>query len=122
MKSNKHLKIDLLNLYAKTSVNEWNVFLTTCLQKKDLHTLQQVFYGTQLGMNDLAKAKLNTQKINVWFVRLQRSIEITIKKIIKSKDPSPLDNPLNAKDFAHKIGDKRKRDHEIELYLKRIRY
>jgi len=122
MKSQKHLKIDLLNLYAKTSSTEWNKFLTKCLQKQDLHTLQSVLYGVQLGMDDLAKQKLNTEKVNVWFVRLQRSIEITMKRIIKSKNPSPLDNPHNANEWGHKLSEKRKRDHEIELYLKRIRY
>ena len=122
MKSKGHLKIDLLNLYARTNHYEWNNFLSKCLEKKDLHTLEQVFYGIQLGMNDLAKNKLNTEKMNVWFIRLQRSIEITIKRIIKAKEPSPLDNPHNLKYWAHKISEKRKRDHEIELYIKRIRF
>ena len=109
MKSQGHLKIDLLNLYAKTNHTEWNNFLSKCLRNQDLHSLEKVFYGIQLGMNDLAKNKLNTEKINIWFIRLQRSIELTMKRIIKNKQPSPLDNPHNAKQWAHKIEEKRKR-------------
>jgi len=122
LKSKGHLKIDLLDLYAKADTTGWNAFLSRCLRNGDLLALEKTLYGLQLGMNDLAKKKLNTEKINLWFIRLQRSLEITIKKIIKSKQPSPLDDPNNAARFATKLDEKRIRDHDIELYLKKIRF
>lgn len=122
MKSNKHLKIDLLNLYANTSHNEWNKFLAVCRQRHDINNLQKVLYGVQLGMDDLVKKKLNTEKMNLWFIRIERSIEKTIRDIIREKDPNPLDNPHNADKHINSLGDKRARDHRIEQFLKEIRY
>lgn len=122
MKSRGHLKIDLFNLYSKTSHVEWNAFLALCQDRLDLGTLEKTLVGVQLGMSDLAKKNLNNEKMNIWFIRIQRSLENTIKSVIKLKRPNPLDNPLNAPSHIHLIAEKRKRDQEIELFLKRIRY
>ena len=115
-------KIDLLELYAKSNTNEWNIFLSNCLKRHDLQGLQKTLYGIQLGMNDLAAKKMNTEKVNIFFLRLQRSIENTMKQIIKAKNPHPLDNPLNKEKFGHMIETKRERDQEIEKYLKKVRF
>ena len=122
MKGKSHLKIDLLNLYATTTAQEWNKFLAVCKKRLDLQTLEHTLYGVQLGMDDLVNKKLNTEKMSIWFVRIQRSIEKTMRDIIREKNPNPLDNPLNAdKHMAH-LGDKRHRDHQIEQFLKKVRF
>ncbi len=117
----KPQSIDLLKLYAQGSTNGWNEFLSDCARDQNLAKLEQVLYGIQLGMNDLAKQKLNTDKVNEWFVRLQRSIENTMKSIIKAKRPNPMDNPLGAKS-AEALAEKRARDQEVERYLRRVRF
>ena len=122
LKKGKPPKIDLLELYAKSNTNEWNIFLTKCVQTKNLLALRNVLYGIQLGMNDLAAKKMNTEKVNVFFIRLQRSIENTMKEIIKLKNPHPLDNPYNKEKYGHLIETKRDRDQEIERYLRKVRF
>jgi hypothetical protein len=74
-------------------------------------------------MDDVAKAKLNDEKIILWFIRLNRSLENTAKKIIRIKHPMPHDNPLLAKDFSKdKLETKRKRDAELQLFFRNSSY
>jgi hypothetical protein len=122
VKSKEHLKIDLLQLYANTTWKEWCKFLAVCHKNQDLNNLEKVLYGVQLGMNDLVKKKMNTEKMIGWFIRIQRSIERTMRDIIREKEPSPLDDPSNESKFGHKLSDKRERDNEIEKYLKGVRF
>lgn len=115
-------KIDLLKIYAQGDANSWNIFLSGCLKNKDLLSLEKVLYGIQLGMKDLANKKLNTDKINIWFIRLQRSLERTIRDVIRLKNPHPLDDPFNKAKFAHTIDSKKKRDMDIEKHLRKVRF
>lgn len=115
-------KIDILKLYAGGDTTKWNDFLSTCLANRDLPSLEKVLYGIQLGMNDLARKKMNTEKINIFFIRIQRSLENTMKEIIKSKEVHPLDDPLNKEKFGHTIASKKKRDQAIERYLREVRF
>lgn len=115
-------KVDLLKLYSEVSAQRWNEFLRNCLTKRDLATLERMLYGVQLGMSDLANKHLNTEKINTWFIRLQRSIENTMRDVIRLKEPHPLDNPKNASQWLHTKNSKRGRDNSIEAYLKKVRF
>ena len=121
MKGKPH-KIDILKLYAKSNTEEWNRFLTWSLAKGDLSGLEKVLYGLQLGMLDLAKKKMNTDKITIFFLRLQRSLERTIRDVIRKRDPHPLDNPMNKEKFGHMIDSKKKRDMDIEKHLRKVRF
>lgn len=115
-------KVDLLRLYAETDAVRWNEFLTNCKRRLDLRTLETFLYGVQLGMDDLAKKKLNTEKVNLWFIRLQRSIENTIREIIKIKMPNPCDQPLIAGNWTDKKAEKKWRDDQIERHLRKVRF
>lgn len=121
MKGKPH-KIDILKLYANNNSQEWNLFLSTCLNNKNLQALEKVLYGIQLGMNDVANKGLNTDKINIFFIRLQRSLERTIRDIVRLKEPHALDNPLNVEKFGYLKDSKQKRDHNIEKHLKKVRF
>ena len=115
--------ISVLELYTKADTQSWNRFLTGCLLNNDLERLKQTLYGVQAGMDDAVKQGLNSDKLNLFFIRIQRSIEMTAKKIIRSKHPNPLDNPGNAKEYFTKhIEAKRRRDHELELFLRASSY
>lgn len=119
----KHEAIDLMALYAKGSANGWNEFLTECFNKRDINRLAKVRYQICAGMDDIAKAKLNTDDINVWFVRLTMSLENTAKRILRKKYPFPQDNPLIAKESDPKyLTAKRKRDHELQIFMKESSY
>lgn len=118
----KHAALDLIKLYSQCDHKHWNIFLTHCYQQGDIDKLVRTRYQLQAGMADLAKKKLNTDKMIQWFLRLQTSIENTIKKILRQKNPNPCDNPLIAADHVEFKGDKNKRDHELELYLKKTGY
>lgn len=115
----KYPAIDILKLYSKGDHEAWNIFLSECERKQDLQKLETVLYGVQAGMDDLAKKNLNTEKINIWFVRLNRSLEIAMQNIIRARNPNPLDDPLNKRDFIHKIGEKRKRDQEFHKHFRK---
>jgi hypothetical protein len=115
-------KVDLLRLYSETDITRWNEFLTNCKRRLDLATLESMLYGVQLGMDDLAKKKLNTEKMCVWFIRLQKSIENTMRDIIRIKMPNPCDNPLVAGNYSQFKDEKKNRDNAVESYLRKVRF
>lgn len=115
--------IDLVKLHALGSANGWNQILTDHYDKRDINGLAVLRYRIAAGMDDLAKKKMNTDEMNVWFIRLNRSIENTAKKIIRELYPTPEDNPLLVSEHSAKTYDqKKKRDHELALFLKRSAY
>jgi hypothetical protein len=118
----KHQAIDLIKLYSSCDHSHWNIFLHNCYLKRDIQKLARTRYQLQAGMSDLSKKKLNTEKMINWFLRLQTSIEKTIKKILREKNPNPCDNSLIASDHAEFKVDKNKRDHELELFFKKSGY
>lgn len=121
--SRKFEAINLMALYAKGSANGWNEILNECYLKRDINRLAKIRYQICAGMDDVAKAKLNTDDINTWFVRLTMSLENTAKKILRAKYPMPHDNPLIAKDSDPRaLEAKRKRDYELSIFMKESSY
>ncbi len=130
--SRKEQAIDLVKLFSKDH-SLWNEFLTDCQAQHNIKKLTRVYYGLQVGMDDLVKDKPNYGVLNLlclkqkmtideWFLRLQRSIEKTLKNILREKYPNPCDHPLIAKKFAHLLGEKKARDLEFDNFLKRARF
>ncbi len=115
----KYEAIDLMVLYSKGSNNGWNNFLNLCYETRNINALAKMRYSVQVGMDNLAKNKLNNDEINVWFCRLISSLEITAKKIIKLKHPLPHDNPLTAnnKEWVDFKIIKKKRDEELAKFM-----
>ena len=118
----KNESIDLVKLYATSSVAKWNRFLTSCERNRDLNTLANMRYSLQAGMVDLAKKKLNSDKMQLWFIRLQTSIERTMRTIVRLRNPNPCDDPLKAANNLQHRSKKKARDHELELLLKKSGY
>lgn len=117
--SRKYSGIDLIKLYSLGSNNGWNAFLTKCFDEKNINALAKLKYQISVGMTDLASSKLNTPALDVWFVRLVRSLEITAKKIIKVKHPMVGDNPLLSMKIRESVHDvKKKRDQALAKFLK----
>jgi len=113
-------EIDILALYAKGSHVGWNKWLSKCQANRDVLKLISVRKGLQINMDKIAKQKLNTEKVNVLFIRLTRSIEKTLKNIFREMYPSPCDDPLLAKESGlARLAEKRKRDAEFERFLRR---
>ena len=92
----------------------WNGWLTDCLRKRDLPELRKILYGIEAGMADLAKQKLNTQDMILFFIRLQRSIYITMKRVVRERNPNPCDDPIDAMDNPDRLEAKRERDQQFE--------
>jgi hypothetical protein len=116
--------IDVLKLYDKGDTKAWNAFLQLLQDRKDVEGLKKTLYGVQAGMADAVKAKLTNDEIDLWFIRLQRSLEMTAKRVFRALYPNPLDNPLNAKDpfsLSFKMV-KHKRDQEFERFLHDSRF
>jgi hypothetical protein len=121
--SRKYEAIDLLKLRTHGSTKGWNDFLNECLVKLDIHALAKVRYRICAGMDDLAKAHLNTEEICVWFVRLNRSLEVTAKKIIRIKHPMPGDKGTKVKEMvSESYAAKKKRDFELQKFMKESAY
>lgn len=120
--SRKYEAVNLMKMYTEGNFVLWNDMLTDCVRKLDINRLAVLRYSLQAGMDDLAKRKLNTPKINEWWARLMRSTEITAKRIIKIKHPMALDNPLMAKTHKHELAAKRKRDKELAKFLQESSY
>lgn len=124
--SHDHEGVDLLALYSKANSSEWNKFLTLSLKNEDLNGLGLMRRRIQIGMNNLVKQRLDSPKMNEFFLRLQRSIENTAKQVLRRKHPSPLDSPDSAKKlqiddtkaFLKHHAAKKKRDQEFERFLR----
>jgi hypothetical protein len=125
--SRKYESIDLLSLYTNGSTNGWNDFLNKCVVNMDINSLAKVRYQIQAGMDDLAKLKLNSDPIVVWYCRLVRSLENTARQIIRIKHPLPQDNPLwikdpNQKDLKTFADVKKDRDFELAKFFRSSSY
>ena len=118
--------IDLMLLYTRSDWKLWNRTLWKHYSRGDVSGLVRLRKRMQLGMDKLVKAKLNDEKICIWFIRTQRSIENTIKEILRSKLSNPLDysdtGNLDPIDVIRAQTDKRARDQEIEKFLRRESY
>ena len=120
-------EVDILKIYSNYSAAEWNQFLSKSLLSEDFIGLAKTYYGLQVGMTRIAKQKLSNPKIDLLFVRLTRSIEITIKSMYKFKYPSVLDDPqtaLNLKAtrperYKALVAKKRNRDQLCEKLLRK---
>jgi len=114
--------IDLLKLYTSGSYKGWNEYLDNCVRTRNINSLAKLRYQLQVGMSDLAKNKLNDEKIDIWFVRLIKSIEKTAKHILRIKHPMPGDNSATAKAHPGWLEIKRKRDLELAIFFKNSSY
>lgn len=113
-------RVDLLKLYAKGSNNGWNEFLNECFDNQDSNRLARMRRALQVGMDDLVKKKLNNDAIDIWFLRLQKSIENTIVKISRFRNPNPFDKGVTSKDADPKLKSlKKSRDKDVEDFLKK---
>jgi hypothetical protein len=118
--------IDLLKLYTIGDSTKWNEMLTDCYDRSDINKLARIKYQIQVGMDDLAKKKLNTDDINTQFARWIKSIEITSKRIIKKNRPLYLDTAdkgaiENCNESLKKIylEEKQKRDTDLNDFLRK---
>ena len=118
----KPAPLDLLKLYTQWTAEDWNAFLTKCVDDLDVQKLVRFRYSLQAGMERLVKMKHNTEQIADLFIRWQRSIDNTLKTIWRIKHPNPLYNPKNAHLAPQFIDHKRQMDREFEEFLRRVRY
>lgn len=118
----KYPAIDVMKFYLEFDHKKWNQFLYNCYVRKNVRKLEATRYGLQAGMTDLADQKLNSDQISVTFLRWQKSIEDTIKLIYRDEFANPLYDPKNKHLRADFIDDKRKKDHELELILRKSRF
>lgn len=115
--------LDLMKLHALGNSTAWNAVLKDCHKKQDINRLAKLRYQLQAGMDDLVKKKLNTEDMIKWFCRLNRSLELTAKKIIRERYPLPVDNPLTAKNYYNEyVEQKRNRTNELMSFLKKSAY
>lgn len=122
----KYPTLDLMRLIAEWDSGKWNQMLTKAMVQEDVEKLKSTLYGIQAGMDSLVKQGLNTDKISAIFVRMQRSIEITFKKILVQKYPCMLDMPelygvsrnVSKYDLEIDLINKRKRDDELVKFIR----
>jgi hypothetical protein len=114
--------IDIIQLWVKGNHREWNAFLTACYRARDLNKLAHTRKRLQAGMAEVAKKKLNSDKLILFFIRLQKSIEDTMTKIMKANEPNPCDNPMKAAGRLDMKGEKKRREERLERFLKKTGY
>lgn len=113
----KYPSFDLLSFYAKEDHVKWNKFLSNAYKNQDIKGLAIIRYSIQRGVSDLAKSKLITPDITNLYLRMNKSIEDTMKKILRVKYPNPADKSNKVKN-SDVLSAKRKRDQELERFLK----
>lgn len=118
--------IDVIRLYSRGDAAGWNQMLTEMLVRQDVQGITKTLYGIQAGMADAGKTGVVDDKMAKWFLRAQRSLENTAKKIFRAKYPSPLDRPSPGPSSIEGIGKelaaKRKRDQALEAFLREARF
>lgn len=120
--------VDLYRLYADGNSREWNEYLSRCLRREDYASLGDIYYRVQAGADALVKKNLFSGKIVLWYPRLLRSIEQTVKMIYRHKFPCMLDDPLREKmirdtdEWKNQSVIKRRRDQEFERWLRENSY
>jgi hypothetical protein len=114
----KYPAIDIVELYSKGHYHHWNSFLTSCYRNHDVERLKAALYGIQAGMTDAVDKKVSSAELGVFFIRLQRSLEQTAKKIFREKYPHPADDPLTAQFYTKHLEAKRKRDRAFEDFIR----
>ena len=124
--SRQYDAIDLMKLKALGSLNGWNQELQKMYQDHNVNRLKQLMYQVQAGADDQAKLKQMDEKMTLFYIRLLKSIEKTMKAILREKYPNPKDDPLvaNNPEWADKKWKdiKAKRDHEFELFMRKASY
>lgn len=114
--------IDILKLYAQGNAVAWNEYLRRSLRNEDVAGLTSTLRRLQMGMDRLVKQKLNTERVSVLFIRLQRSIENTLRDIHRAKNPNPLFHHDDRSLYKEHIKDKHEKQAAFERYLKKERY
>lgn len=110
--------IDPIKLYSEWDIPKWNAWLYKCYVTKSVSLLVETKKNLQLGMDDLVKKNLNIEKVTVVFLRMQKSIDNTLKKIFRDENENPLYDPKNAHLKSQFIDDKKKKEIELERFLK----
>ena len=119
----KYPEVDLLKLASQFSFNDWFLFLTSCIRLQDVEKLKATRYGLQVSMSNLAKKKLNDSKVNNLFLKLQHELELSMKKILKTKYPLPGDNHFDIQGKTpESYAVKKNRDGNFEKFLKESSY
>lgn len=110
-------KIDLVHFVANNTYKQWNKYLTRCEYQENVTSLVATYYGLQIGMQDAVRRKLNTPQIIEVFIRLQRSIEKTLRRMYKKKHNKIYMDPLSAEPTKNAILKKKAQDYEFEKWL-----
>lgn len=108
----KHDDSLILGIYLKSDEKEWNKFLFACLAYRDMTKLLTVRKELQKDMANLAKRKMNFDKVNTLFLRLTRSIEKSAKQLWNEAYLKP-DMPISQKRIL---------DNQFEDLLKKESY
>ena len=125
----KTLEVDVLKLYAGKIKNlestaRWNHWLTWCLKYDKLDELEKMRKGLQMGMATAQRKGLASTPLAEMFCRWTGSIESTMRKVLKKRDSLCNDRSASAKKFgtAKTLDEKRQRDIDFELWLRKNSY
>lgn len=116
----KSLGIDLVKLYGQHTPERWNKYLTTCHKSQNTKELLDMMNRLQVGMDKMVKDKLDTEDLRLFFIRLTRSCENTLKRIWREKHKNPNYDPLNQD--AKYLDEKRKLDLQFEKALRKASF
>ena len=118
----KYDRVSILDIMVKLNWQGWNLFLKDCLDKNDVEKLKRTLYGIQYDMSELAKQKLNSSMVTSLFLRLQKSLQDTAKKVYRKIHQNPCNNPKSAKQFLEFKDAKKKADQAFQLWLRESSY
>lgn len=116
--------ISIIEIYSHSNADQWNQFLSKCAAKGNINLLAETRTALQKDMDSLARQKLNSDSICVFYIRLIRSLEQTAKFILRKKYPNPLHGKPNPapEDVAKWNQVKKFRAQELEKFLQSKSY
>jgi len=115
--------IDIMSLYSKSKLDTWNDYLTRCYKTRNIRELEKMTHRLCVGMDDLAKDKLNSQEMINFYQRIQRSVEKTLKFMWRDKYTNPLYDPWDIKALGNlkPIKEQKKSfDQAFEVYYRKL--
>jgi hypothetical protein len=123
MNKRKHEALDVVNMYARMTLEEWKFFLLRATKSSNIDKLIAYRYGLQAGLADANSKGMGNDKLNIWVINRIRNIEKCARLIIRKYNSNPLDivsKTHKGKRFDYAmtaLESKRKRDRAFENFL-----
>jgi hypothetical protein len=120
----KHDALDVVNMYARMTLEEWKFFLVRAAKSGNVDKLIAYRYGLQAGLTDAVSKGMKNDKLDMWVIKRCRDIERCARFVYRKMYPNPMVDPKkDPTGYVKKaVQYKRMRDKAFEDFLMRSNF